>query len=926
MELRFSLTIDNGVEDTITPIMTALATRAVSGFTEGQQCCIEKLEALGGAFNELLPVDLFQDESVELNRQLKDLQDLSTIWTDYTQAFQIPASDTNNLIFADWFDENIVLGGWNPNLGKNATLYIHSIPVYNGRVEFIGCKYKDGIPQLYNIVFYGTTKKILDIWGETLLNEVDWSAYNHTANYANILSSWDQTLLSGDILWPIADYNQGWRYSTMAGVNGNIRDPRGIEVDDLRPAIRLTAMLRTAFSAAGYTLSGSFLTRPEMDDAYILPMQTAGPLYDPEYVATGRFESNVGSMNYNAGSIFTLSFKPMTFPVIVNNPSGNYSNATGKYTANRAGNYTFELVYDVITAPGTPLQAFTWVYLLNGRKVSQSQTYSSTTLPSNLFKTNFTMKTGDVLQIGYQVTGNWTSGQVTWRCPVAPQGINGNTIDMGDAMPQTKIKDFVNGVIKAYNCILIPTSSNTIEIHNLQDWYSAGTTKNWSQFIDTKDIEHTKLPIPGVVSFTHKESECLASEYYRNINRREYGSVTFSPVIDYPTDEFKLETPFNVICPQAMDEVNANGQRVRATELNIPRFMDKDDKAVQQDLTLFYYGGKQSISDPYYFNNVNQYVLPLMTSYSAYPTISTSYSMAFGLEYSIRGDAPKNSMYLMYWNEYLSRMYSTQSRLVKLGAYIPVGEWLNFELNDTIAISGNYYKVQSVKYDMLTQWANLELITYPNVNILTFATTGQKPTYTEATANGQGKTYINEYVVAKGIMNSYRFGTQDYLNSNQDTTFNQNSVSDIAQQIDNLQAIVQFNQITMYRDATIPSNTDSTLWMAVPQEHQESIGYVQNINADLPNAKYVCTDGGQYKFTAMVSILQTGNKSVVYGILVNGIETTAYATTDSNFHSIQIDTILDLAPTDEVTFKWKMYTGGSHTIQILKSNFLVFKK
>jgi hypothetical protein len=927
MELRFSLTIDNGVEDTITPIMTALAIRAVSGFTEGQQCCIEKLEALGGAFNELLPVDLFQDESVELNRQLKDLQDLSTIWTDYTQAFQIPASDTNNLIFADWFEENIVLGGWNPNLGKDATLYIHSIPVYNGRVEFIGCKYKDGIPQLYNIVFYGTTKKILDVWGETLLNELNWSAYNHTANYANILSSWDQALLSGDILWPIADYNQGWRYSTMSGVNGNIRDPRGVEVDDLRPAIRLTAMLRTAFSAAGYTLSGSFLTRPEMDDAYILPMQTAGPLYDPEYVATGRFESNVGSMNYNAGSIFTLSFKPMTFPVIVNNPSGNYSNATGKYTANRAGNYTFELVYDVITAPGTPLQAFTWVYLLNGRKVSQSQTYSSTTLPSNIFRTNFTMKTGDTLQIGYQVTGNWTSGQVTWRCPVAPQGINGNTIDMGDAMPQMKIKDFVNGVIKAYNCILVPTSSNTIEIHNLQDWYSAGTTKNWSQFIDTKDIEHTKLPIPGVVSFTHKESECLASEYYRNINRREYGSVSFSPVIDYPTDEFKLETPFNVICPQVLDEVNANGQRVRATELNIPRFMDKDDKAVQQDLTLFYYGGKQSVSDTYYFNGVEQYVMPLMTSYSAYPTVTSSYSVAFGLEYSIRGDAPKNSMYLMYWNEYLSRMYSTQSRLVKLGAYIPVGEWLNFELNDTIAISGNYYKVQSVKYDMLTQWANLELITYPNVNILTFATTGQKPTYTEATANGQGKTYVNEYVVAKGIMNAYRFGTQDYLNSNQDTTFNQNSVSDIAQQVDNLQAIVQFNQITMYRSTLSgPLATDSTIWLNIPMESQVSIGYVQNITSTLAPSKYICTDGGQYKFTAMVEVEQSGNKHSTFGILVNGIPTTGYGGLASDYGVVNFSTILDLAPTDEVTLAWKPQTGGSHTIYVTNANFLILKK
>jgi hypothetical protein len=926
MELRFSLTIDNGVEDTITPIMTALATRAVSGYIEGQQCCIEKLEALGGAFNELLPVDLFQDESVELNRQLKDLQDLSTIWTDYTQSFQIPASDTNNIIFADWFDENIVLGGWNPNLGKDATLYIHSIPVYQGRVEFIGCKYKDGIPQLYNIVFYGTTKKILDIWGETLLNEVNWSAYNHVANYANILSSWDQALLSGDILWPIADYNQNWRYSTMAGVNGNIRDPRGVEVDDLRPAIRLTAMLTTVFAKAGYTLSGSFLDRPEMDDAYILPMQTAGPLYDPEYVATGRFESNIATMNYNAGSIFTLSFKAMTFPVVVTNPSGNYSNATGKYTANRAGNYTFELVYDVITAPGTPLQAFTWVYLLNGRKVSQSQTYSSTTLPSNIFRTNFTMKTGDTLQIGYQVTGNWTSGQVTWRCPVAPQGINGNTIDMGDAMPQTKIKDFVNGVIKAYNCILLPTSDNTIQIHNLQDWYALGTTKNWSEFIDTKDIEHSKLPIPSIVSFTHKQSECLANEYYRNINRREYGSVSFTPLIDYPTDEFKLETPFNVICPQTLDETNANNQKVRSTELNIPRFMDKDDKAVQQDLTLFYYGGKQSISDPYYFNNVNQYVLPLMTSYSAYPTISSSYSMAFGLEYSVRGDAPINTLYLMYWNEYLSRMYSTQSRLVKLGAYIPVGEWLNFQLNDTIAISGNYYKVQSVKYDMLTQWANLELITYPSVNILTFGTTGQKPTFTEATANGQGKTYINEYVVAKGIMNAYRYGTQDYLNSNQDTTFNQNSVSDIAQQVESLQAIVQFNQITMYRSTPTSVATDSTLWAPVPQESQVSIGYVQNITSNLALAKYVCTDGGQYKFTGMCAFGQTGNKKIEFAIQVNGVQTTAYALTDSNHHSINFDTILDLSTTDEVTFVWKPHTGGSHTIIIEKSNFLILKK
>jgi len=35
---------------------------------------------------------------------------------------------------------------------------------------------------------------------------------------------------------------------------------------------------------------------------------------------------------------------------------------------------------------------------------------------------------------------------------------------------------------------------------------------------------------------------------------------------------------------------------------------------------------------------------------------------------------------------------------------------------------------------------------------------------------------------------------------------------------------------------------------------------------------------------------------------------------------------LDLAPSDEVTFVWKNYTGGSHSITILTANFLILKK
>jgi hypothetical protein len=854
---------------------------------------------------------------------------LSTVWTDYTKDFQIPASDTNNQIFANWFDENLVMGTWNPNLGKNATIFIHGLPVFEGRVELIGCKFQDGLPQLYNIIFYGTTKKILDAWGETLMNEVDWSAYDHTANYANILSSWDQTLVGGDVLWTIADYNQGFRYSKMTGVNGNIRDPRGVEIDDLRPSIRLRDMLTTVFSQINLTLSGSFLTRPEMDDLYVLPMQTAGPLYDPEYVATGKCEAFVSPKSFS-GSIFaSLSFGSLIFSSVVNNPSGNYDVATGNYTANRTGDYQFTVFLTDLTAPGIPLQQIQFAFFVNGRKIYAPATGAFTSgfgLPGATIVFNYFLKTMDVVSVKYSATGTWSTSSTTFKCTKAPQGIKGNMIDMGDTMPQKPIKDFVNGVLQGFNCILLPVSETEIEIHNLQDWLATGTTRNWTRFVDVKDIQHDKIPIPRHISFTHQESTCLANAYYKQINRREFGSSKFMPLIDYPTDEFNVETPFHVIAPQAMNEVNANGQFVRKTELNIPVFMDQDAKPVQQDYTMFYYGGKQSISDPYYFDNTIQYVLPLMTPYSAYPTLSTSYSNAFGIELSLRGDAPVNTMYMMYWNQYLSRMYSTQSRVVKMTAILPVGEWLNLELNDTIAISSNYYKVQSIQYDMLTEQANLELITYPDVNVLTFTSTGQKPDFSNPTATPFGETYLKDYSVAKGIMNSYKFNNQDYLDTNQDTDYNKNNVFSLVQQMDNVQSILQFNQITMYRNTATSRTTDSTIWDPIPMETTQTIGYVDNITSSMPLSKYVCTDGGQYKFTAMCSFGQSGNKQIEFEIQVNGVETTAYGLTDSNHHSVNMETILDLAPTDEVTFVWKLQTGGSHTIVIQKANFLVLKK
>ena len=131
----------------------------------------------------------------------------------------------------------------------------------------------------------------------------------------------------------------------------------------------------------------------------------------------------------------------------------------------------------------------------------------------------------------------------------------------------------------------------------------------------------------------------------------------------------------------------------------------------------------------------------------------------------------------------------------------------------------------------------------------------------------------------------------------------------------------------MYRDTLSgPLATDSTTWQNIPMEHSETIGYVDNITYSLSPSKYVCTDGGQYKFTAMIELEQSGNKHSTFAILVNGVQTTGFAAIAVDYGTVNFDTILDLGPTDEVTLAWKPRTGGMHTIYVTLANFLILKK
>ena len=907
--MRFSLVIKTGTND-ITQYLSAMAARTGVIF-EAQECLIDGLKALGGTFEVETPVDLFGDETIQLTRQIKELQDLSNAHTDFTQQFTIPSTPTNDPIFQNYFDENILLDGWNAFLKLDAAIYIHGLPVFDGCIELTGVEFKNGLPRQYNIVFYGQSKKAIADWGEKILNEVDWSAYNHTVSYANVVSSWAGGLLSGKIMYPIADWHLGMQYCKVPVVENNLYD-QGLSVNDLRPAILLKEMVTACFDDIGYTISGSLFDKDNFTDLYVIPQNAAGPIQNPNN------EDAKIDVNYASPVTFAQQVGGHTaiFDTETSDPLNKYDNTTGIYTIPYNGQYTARI-------SGTVTTGTTWIYLLSSSGYNTFRLNSQTGAIDLQFTFNANIN-DQIRIIVVPVNGSVTIASFQWEITQVPFGIENSTMDMAVVMPQIKVGDFIQKFLKTYNAILVPVSDTEFELHNIDDYYADGSTKNWTEYIDITDIRHEKMPIPGRITMQHTEAEDQANVAFKSLNNRNYGSIDVSPEVDFSADELNIETPFSVFTPAVIREVDTKGQLVGETDLQIPVVLDADNKGIKADLWLYYYVGFTSTSDSWKLNNTDQFSYPLISSYADYPTASGDFSLAFGLETTLSGDTPTNTMYVEFWRAYLSRLYSSKSRVVYLDAVLPVGEWLNLQMNDTIAVSSNYYKIQSIEYDMLAERAKLVLISYPDVDVQKYTSAGDGVGWTDGDDRVDGVSVLNGDSVGRAVTHGKpdlngditvdNLGQKGYGFSN--VGFLNRAVRELLKGI---------NVITAYATSTETISVDEFgNYTTVSLDSSQVYG--NEAYFGLGTNSVDISVSARYKITGMIGLDHSHGHDLSVAVLVNDQVTLAECNVGTTDQSTSVSTILDLNAGDVVTLGVSCIDNHSGNVDILTARLMVETK
>lgn len=659
-------------------------------------------------------VELFNDENITLTKQVRNFKDVTSVVSDYTKSFNVPATGANNSIFTHYYDISIV-NGYNPHVKVDASIEVDSLPVFEGVIELLGVTFDHNEPKSYQIVFYGATKSLASIYGEDTLRSVDWSSLNHTANTSNVVSSWSGTLLSGKVKYPVWDYHEGVTWGLGVNVPHNVRiNGRGFAIDDLRPSLRLKDAVRLVIEHAGYNLEANgMLDGDYFDHLYMLPVNQAGRIYDPSLKDDYKFDAEQTSVLDTTA----VNYTTLTYSSTTGNAGGALDISTGVYTAEFTGQYDFYFLVDVtsFTSAGTYTPNLLIASYVNGTYHNLIMPVTGTGQTAITFSLN--LAKGDTLEIKHSCPTGCRINDYEWRCDTAPYGMAGQTINFAELMPNVKVTDFLQGILKTFNAVMF-LEGGVYHIENVDDWYDSGSVVDWSEYIDMSTATHKKVSIPKRIAFSHAKMNDITSIDFFKRNNREFGSMEFRPDVDFTDGELVVQSPFGIVVPSILNKIDSQYKTIGVTDLNVPILLDSDMKPACHNLVLFFMPtADYEASDNYFAMGSLRSSYPHAGVFDEWTARSRARSLAFSLEQDINGQVPNKTLYSEFWARYIARIFAKSSRRVTMKGYIPVGEWLQLDMAQTIRVNDYYYKIEDLSYNIVTGEASLNLFTYTPVSL-----------------------------------------------------------------------------------------------------------------------------------------------------------------------------------------------------------------
>jgi len=670
-------------------------------------------------------LDLFKDEKINITSQIGNANDIGKLYTDYTQSFSIPASKNNNQILSHWY-ESSVENGFDHRVRYDAFIEVNTHRFKEGTIQLEKADKKNGFIESYSVTFYGNLVQLKDVIKDDKLNSLNYTSLNHTYNSTEVRTR----ILSAvptDVKYPLI--GNGFKYSYQDATSTDITTSTGaIKWNELFPAITLSSIFSFIQTKYGLTFTGSFFDLQQWKKLHLY-LKNALSMSE----ITQRFK-----INYT--SIVTTS--PYTaFPEF------NLTNDTLTSTWNFVPSYATGDIYILISVTITPASGYTnipysvfcyrdgEVYrsftnltgtrTVRGEEVRRRDDNSSHKYTFH-FSSEQTMSFSSIVQL-QRCYGSSTGNQIISLSRATTGTLNTiNNIDIVNYVPDIKIIDFLTGIIKAFNLMIIPRPNNTYEFLPLEMFYNAGKILDITDYTYENEMSINKPKLFKSINFNYAESNNILNQQFKSLFGNAYGDLIYNSERITENSTYDIKLPFENV----LFELVKQGKQFQTATL-----IDKDLKPYIPKPMLIYCNGNvtqlsatdriyttQSSGSPAtlanYIRFSNEY-----DNLPTDPTHSQLMTMNFGNEQSswLNELAPQG-LYYRHYKNYIDNLYNIKTRLVKVKALLPAsllgstvknadGIPLGIALNDRLVIRNKRYIINSFTTDLTTGETDLELLT-----------------------------------------------------------------------------------------------------------------------------------------------------------------------------------------------------------------------
>jgi hypothetical protein len=480
-------------------------------------------------------LDLFKDEELKISDNVTGLFDLGVIPADFTRQFTLPGSKKNNAFFEHVYDISVQSPDtFATNVKVPAYIDYNGIYLAQGYLQLNKVNlYQNKFIDSYEVTLYGSVSSFARQINRSFLTDLTaLNVYNHTSSYNNISASWAGELFSGSIVYPLADYGQGWIYSqgNLNGIDDAVNGGAGqLAVEDFKPAIKVKTVWDAIFSSAGYTYTGSFWNEPFIDDMYLFcNRQLRYPYYadaDLETLGLGRI-SPISASGQTDLNIPQSTNTNLPWYNVERDPS-NVIGTNSSYTINLDHSSSLECTLNLSLSLSGSIGGPNISFIV--RDTGSLAVKSSTTLITmnqffnentyNMFAEgtlaqNRTFDLTEKFSTALLGPGTYYFG-LEWADQfIAPynnftfildkggrprsyleinklrQGADGRVLDIPSNMPYgtrgIKQIDFITSIQKKFNLVMYPSKTvrNQFIVETFNKWYDKGRRWNFDKYIN----------------------------------------------------------------------------------------------------------------------------------------------------------------------------------------------------------------------------------------------------------------------------------------------------------------------------------------------------------------------------------------------------------------------------------------------------------